>query len=51
VRPVVVLQTLVFNNKQIYLFLWSVAEQKFDFFTPWLLALIKSVLTKLLIEK
>jgi hypothetical protein len=31
-----VLQTLVFNNKQIYLFLWSVAEQKFDFFTPYM---------------
>jgi hypothetical protein len=30
----VVLQTLVFNNKQIYLFLWSVPEQKLDFFTP-----------------
>jgi hypothetical protein len=28
----VVLQTLVFNNKQIYLFLWSVPEQKLDFF-------------------
>jgi hypothetical protein len=35
-KPVVVLQTLVFNNKQIYLFLWSVPEQKLDFFTAYM---------------
>jgi hypothetical protein len=31
-----VLQTLIFNNKQIYLFLWSVPEQKLDFYTPYM---------------
>jgi hypothetical protein len=34
----VVLQALVFNNKQIYLFLWSVPEQKLDFFTAYMAA-------------
>jgi hypothetical protein len=35
----VVLQTLVFNNKQIYLLLWSVPEQKLHVFTPYMAAL------------
>jgi hypothetical protein len=35
----VVLQTLVFNNTQIYLFLLSVPEQKLDFFTPYMAVL------------
>jgi hypothetical protein len=34
----VVLETSVFNNKQIYLFFWSVPEQKLDFFTPYMAA-------------
>jgi exonuclease V gamma subunit len=35
----VVLQTLVFNDKKIYLFLWSVSEQKLDSFTPYMTAI------------
>jgi hypothetical protein len=34
----VVLQTLVFNYKQIYIFFWSVPEQKLDLFTPYMAA-------------
>jgi hypothetical protein len=34
----VVLQALVFNNKQIYLFLCAVPEQKLDFFAPYMAA-------------
>jgi hypothetical protein len=37
-KAVVALQTLVFNNKQIYLFLWSVPEQKLDFVIPYMAA-------------
>jgi hypothetical protein len=35
----VVLQTLFLDNKQKYLFLWSVPEQKLDFFSPYMAAL------------
>jgi hypothetical protein len=39
----VVLQTLLFNNKQIYLLLWSVPEQKLHVLTPYMAAFFDKI--------